>query len=346
MRKGISFFFVGLMVSPLSLWMFSMFSMVNGVIGDLDFSCPLLTYPLLTYTLLTLPPLVIAFSSFSMKRSKERAKRKRSHLTLPPLAIASLSYFEDLAKAMIHLFVLAIFTPIIVFFFIVTSDGCRNYSANNGDTYSGGNTSTKYNGKPGGGGRNTSTKYNDKPVIYLYPQQTQSVTVKLAIHNGTLSATYPEFDTSIGGWKVSASNDGRLIDARDGREYSYLFWESAQTSAVPYDLSKGFVVKGSEVRAFLSKILPETGLTPREYNEFIVYWYPRLMNIPLMQIYFAGKDYTDSAQLSIEPPPDSMLRVFMVVRPLKEPIHLVPQKIHRFERKGFSVVEWGGTLLP
>ncbi len=62
-----------------------------------------------------------------------------------------------------------------------------------------------------------------------------------------------------------------MTDARDGREYSYLFWESAQTSAVPYDLSKGFVVKGSDVRAFLSKILPETGLTPREYNEFIVY---------------------------------------------------------------------------
>jgi hypothetical protein len=226
---------------------------------------------------------------------------------------------------MIPLFVLAILFVVLIF----RAEGCRDYSANNG-----------------GNGGFTGTFYNDKPVIYLYPQQTQSVTVKIAIHNGTLSATHPEFDTSIGGWKVSASSDGRLTDARDGREYSYLFWESAQTAAVPYDLSKGFVVKGSDVRAFLSKILPETGLTPREYNEFIVYWYPRLMNIPLMQIYFAGKDYTDSAQLSIEPPPDSLLRVFMVVHPLKEPIHLVPQKIHRFERKGFSVVEWGGTLLP
>lgn len=195
-------------------------------------------------------------------------------------------------------------------------------------------------------GSGAEINYNDKPVIYLYPQTPQSVTVRLSLKNGTLSATYPEFDTAIGGWKVTATSDGRLTDSRDGREYSYLFWESLQTSAVAYDLLQGFVVKGDEVREFLGKILPETGLTPKEYNEFIVYWYPRLMNIPLMQIYFAGKEYTDSAQLSIEPRPDSMLRVFMVVRPLKEPILLTPQKLPSFERKGFSVVEWGGTLLP
>lgn len=290
--EGIVFFFVGLMILPVSFWMIWM------SIGDYK-----------GLLILILPPLVIAFSYY-----------------LPNLS-------KDLAKAMIPLFVFVLVLCIVGL--ICRADGCREESTNYGG-----------NGFNGGHSGFSQTNYNDKPVIYLYPPQTQSVTVKLAIHNGTLSATHPEFDTAIGGWKVSATSDGRLTDARDGREYSYLFWESAQTAAVPYDLSKGFVVKGSDVRAFLSKILPETGLTPREYNEFIVYWYPRLMNIPLMQIYFAGKDYTDSAQLSIEPPPDSLLRVFMVVHPLKEPIHLVPQKIHRFERKGFSVVEWGGTLLP
>ena len=188
--------------------------------------------------------------------------------------------------------------------------------------------------------------YNDKPVIYLYPQRTQAVTVKLSLIAGTLSASYPEFDQALGGWSVIATRNGKLTDRRDGKEYSYLFWESMNTSDVNYDLSKGFVVKGAEVRDFLHTILPKTGLTPKEYNEFIVYWYPRLMNIPLMQVYFAGTEYTDSAPLSIEPRPDSLLRVFMVVRPLKEPITLIPQKIPSFERKGFSVVEWGGALLP
>lgn len=188
--------------------------------------------------------------------------------------------------------------------------------------------------------------YNDKPVIYLYPEKTQAVTVQLTLKSGELSASYPEFDTSLGGWRVTATKDGELTDQRDGKRYSYLFWESENTSAVDYDLSKGFVVKGSEVRDFLHKILPETGLTPKEYNEFIVYWYPRLMNIPLMQIYFGGKEYTESAPLTVQPRPDSMLRVFMVVRPLKEPVSLSPQKIPSFDRKGFSVVEWGGALLP
>jgi hypothetical protein len=35
----------------------------------------------------------------------------------------------------------------------------------------------------------------------------------------------------------------------------------------------------------------------------------------------------------------------MVIKPIKENISITPQKIKSFERKGFSVVEWGGREL-
>ena len=53
-----------------------------------------------------------------------------------------------------------------------------------------------------------------------------------------------------------AHPDSILINKADGKEYSYLFREGM--SANPrYDLSKGFVVKGSDTRAFLQEKLAE-----------------------------------------------------------------------------------------
>lgn len=180
-----------------------------------------------------------------------------------------------------------------------------------------------------------------KPVIYLYPTHTQDVTVQLH-YRGTLAATYPAYDSTISGWDVTASPDGTLINHADGKQYSYLFWEG-NPAHVNYNLSTGFVVKGSDTAAFLQTTLAQMGLTPREYNEFIVYWYPKMKDNPYNLIHFAGKSYTDIAPLTITPAPDSLLRVFMVYKPLQGPIVVAPQTIAPFQRHGFTVVEWGGT---
>ena len=60
-------------------------------------------------------------------------------------------------------------------------------------------------------------------------------------------------------------------------------------------------------------------------------------------IHFADKQYTDDAPLTINPKPDSVLRVFMVYKPLDEKIKIEEQEIKPFERSGFTVIEWGGT---
>lgn len=178
-----------------------------------------------------------------------------------------------------------------------------------------------------------------KPVIYLYPSKETDVSVKV-LYKGDLTHTYPEYGN---GWKVRAYPDGKILNAVDGKEYSYLFWEGVSKKPVVYDWSKGFVVEGKDVREFLQKVLSEKGLTPKEYNEFIVYWYPKLKDNTYNLIHFASQEeYDDNAPLVIEPQPQSVLRIFMAYKSLPEPVLVTPQEIVPFERKGFTVVEWGG----
>ena len=178
-----------------------------------------------------------------------------------------------------------------------------------------------------------------KPVIYLYPQEKTDVTVRLS-YAGELLVTYPDYGQ---GWQVTAYPDGTLIDQTDGAEYSYLFWEGTDDTA--YDFSTGFVVKGGDTEAFLKEKLAYLGLLPREYNEFIVYWLPKLMNNPYNLISFQTQAYTQSAPLEITPAPDSVQRVFMACRPLEEPVDIAPQQLEPFHREGFAVIEWGGSLV-
>lgn len=180
-----------------------------------------------------------------------------------------------------------------------------------------------------------------KPVIYLYPEEQQQVDVKLNLQ-GELFATYPAYKD---GWSIIAHPDGKIINQSDNRQYSYLFWEAINKDA-NYDLSTGFVVKGPDTVEFLQDKLAKLGLTPREYNEFIVYWFPEMQNNKYNLIHFATKEeYDDRAVLDITPEPDSLLRVFMVFKKLDNKIEIESQEIKPFERKGFAVVEWGGTEI-
>lgn len=180
-------------------------------------------------------------------------------------------------------------------------------------------------------------EYEDKPVIYLYPEVEINVHVELDF-NGDLTCTYPAYED---GWDVSAQPDGTLTNRADGKEYSYLYWEGISQTA--WDMSEGFAVKGEDTAAFLQETLSAMGLTPREYNEFIVYWLPRMQDNPYNLITFQQETYTDAAKLKITPEPDSVLRVFMAYQPLDEPVEVPAPEILSFERTGFTVVEWGGT---
>jgi len=181
----------------------------------------------------------------------------------------------------------------------------------------------------------------EKPVIYLYPKQEQKTEVKLN-YFGNLIVSYPKYSN---GWNVIAYPNGKIININDNKEYSYLFWEGEYKNA-SYDLSSGFIVKGSEIVNFLQDKLSQFGLTPKEYNEFIVYWMPRMQKNEYNLIHFATKEeYDDKAILNIKPKPDSLLRVFMVFKKVDREIKIKQQEIKPFDRNGFTVIEWGGTEI-
>ncbi|MBQ7264022.1 MAG: DUF4339 domain-containing protein [Synergistaceae bacterium] len=61
------------------------------------------------------------------------------------------------------------------------------------------------------------------------------------------------------------------------------------------------IVKGEDTARFLQDALSAMGLSPREYNEFIVYWLPKMQGNAYDLIAFQGASYTDHARLTISP---------------------------------------------
>lgn len=177
-----------------------------------------------------------------------------------------------------------------------------------------------------------------KPVIYLYPETVTDVTVTLD-YAGALTCTYPAYEN---GWSVTAHPDGTLIDGA-GQSYSYLYWEGDDTDFANF--SEGFCIPGEDTAAFLEESLASLGLNRREANEFIVYWLPLMEDNAYNLISFQADTYTDIARLSVEPAPDTTIRVFMAWKPMEEPMEIAPQSLTAPERTGFVLVEWGGGMV-
>ena len=156
----------------------------------------------------------------------------------------------------------------------------------------------------------------EKPVIYLYPEEETQVNVKLD-YDGTLTSTYPSYEN---GWTVDAAPDGTLTDPSTGRQYYCLYWEGETDTE--YDFSTGFCVAGADTAAFLEGALADLGLTEQEANEFIIYWLPRMEGNAWNLISFQTTAYTDSAVLTIDPVPDTLIRVFMAWQGLDEPVEV------------------------
>lgn len=192
------------------------------------------------------------------------------------------------------------------------------------------------------GCKEESAQLYAKPVIYLYPKQEQNIVVKLR-YDGRLVNTVPRYEPD-GGWNVTAYPDGKIMDRTDGKTYDSLFWNGISAFS-GWDLSKGYVVAGGSTASFLKKTLLQMGLTQKESEQFIAYWAPRMNVSKYNLITFQTAVYEQISQLDITPKPDSVLRVFMAYRPLKKPVEIQQPVITPFQRRGFTVVEWGGTRL-
>lgn len=178
-----------------------------------------------------------------------------------------------------------------------------------------------------------------KPMIYLYPEQEQRVSVSLD-YKGQLTHVYPFFSANTT-WQVKAKPDGTILC--NNREYYALFWEGVKEKT--YKMDEGFCVKGSDTEKFLEEKLETLGLNHREINEFIVYWLPQMEDNPYNIITFQDRAYTNDAKLTVVPKEDTMIRVFMTWYPSIKPIDIREQKLSSMKRQGFTVVEWGGARI-
>ena len=176
-----------------------------------------------------------------------------------------------------------------------------------------------------------------EPVIYIYPEKEQEVTLKLP-HKMKLLSTYPEYGS---GWTVMVNPRGEITDS-DKNIYEYLFWEGVY--GIWPENSSGYVVKRENVEEFFIKILPQLGLKNNEIHDFIDAWLPEFQNAPFYKISFYDQKLIDVIiPLDINPRPDTLIRVLMEYKGLGESISLEEPVVSLPPvRKGFTVIEWGG----
>ena len=205
-----------------------------------------------------------------------------------------------------------------------------------------------------------------KPVIYLYPKKPTQVSIKFT------SAI--KFDVDIptysNGWKVLANPDGTLTDlnpkatdcskidfTRIGSEYAktpcatgkypYLYWAGRSLEREYPNLNEGWIVAKADLSTFLNKKLDEIGLNKTEKGDMLEYWLPQLQkkNSPYYRISFLkNAEMNYLVPMVVTPAPNSVLRVFLDYQTLdsKPTTTLKPQILTKFNRSGFTMVEWGG----
>ena len=179
-----------------------------------------------------------------------------------------------------------------------------------------------------------------KPIIYLYPEKETEITVKLGKPNN-ITSSYPVYNN---GWTVIANPDGTLIDKSTGRKLYSLYWEGKHSEEI--NLNEGFVVSNKDTIKFLEEKLKVLGLNDKESEEFIIYWLPILQENKYNYIRFASiEEINKNMPLELSVKPDTIIRVLMQYKPLNNKINIQEQTLSTIERKGFTVVEWGGVRV-
>ncbi len=179
-----------------------------------------------------------------------------------------------------------------------------------------------------------------KPIIYLYPTEEIQVNVTLWTPENLLH-TYPKYNSEK--WRnVLAQPDGDLKDIDIWRKLYALYREWRTYGEDNFE--EWFVVKWEDTISFLEEKLAVLWLNEREAEEFIIYWLPQMENNKYNLIRFETKEEQDeNMPLNITPTPDTVIRVMMDWKAIKEPIDIPEQELVTPTRTWFTVVEWWGS---
>ena len=173
-----------------------------------------------------------------------------------------------------------------------------------------------------------------KPAIYLYPLNKQRINVSLTI-NGSITTSIPAYRS---GWSVLVDRNGTIEN-----RYDYLFYENTLKKVeLPRE---GWIKQGNVLDAWLDVILPKLGLNAKETEQFKAYWLKELDKDALYEIKLLSIPFlTQNMTLTIDPKPDTLIRVIFYFKPIQERYDLEEPVIVTPERSGFHVLEWGGMI--
>jgi hypothetical protein len=140
------------------------------------------------------------------------------------------------------------------------------------------------------------------------------------------------------------SPNGDLTIGED--TYNYLFWEATQADHLSTtDLKTGFIIEGGNAISFLQEKLTKAGLSSKEQADFITFWGPLLQKNELNFVHFEFNETCNKfAELTIDPQPDNVYRIYIFFSPITERFEVEDQEIESMNRTGFSVLEWGGQI--
>lgn len=178
-----------------------------------------------------------------------------------------------------------------------------------------------------------------KPNIYLYPEEQIDIVVSFE-HPELLTTVIPDYS---GNWSVEAAPDGTL-QAEDGNEYSYLFYES-ETQPFFFGNKEGWLIKADERAERYTEILTEYGFNEKEIADFVEFWVDKLPEGVDYMMYPNDTEIIDRAMpVSFSTEPDSIFRIWFTFEAYDD--QEVPEpEVEEFNRDGFTVVEWGGVIL-
>jgi len=176
--------------------------------------------------------------------------------------------------------------------------------------------------------------YARAPNLYLYPEVTTEVSVRLAFpQGGEVVVSEPPY---ADGWQVRVDPDGMIDD-----QWGYLFYEARLPRRVQTD--RGWVLDGADLEAELRGLLTRLGLQGREIDDFVDYWTPELSGAAWWAVYPMEADAL--VTLHIDPAPARVRRVWLYLEPLSAPVSLPePPQLAPLDREGFVAVEWGVVL--
>ncbi|OIO14851.1 hypothetical protein AUJ73_01565 [Candidatus Gottesmanbacteria bacterium CG1_02_37_22] len=198
-----------------------------------------------------------------------------------------------------------------------------------------------------------------KPAIYLYPEKEAEMNVRLNV-DGKITVSDPLYDKNYG-WNVKAYPDGRIINKSDNIEhltllrqgyggqafnriYPYLYYE-ADVNGVTLPKA-GWVVKNSNLKTQISKIMKDIGFNGQEISDFLSYWLPRLTEKPYYFVSLMPEEMINRKEtLFFSQTPDTLIRARFVFEGLNLPTFVTPLSIPKHTRSGFTVTDWGGTLV-